>query len=127
MRNRASLVLMELLVMLLVFSVAAALCLNAFLRADQLSRELELRDRAAVLCQNAAEQLKQSKDPADLGALRQGDIWTIYSGGTDDLRLEIRQEEPPVANMGVASVNCFRADTETLLFSLQVGWQEVSP
>ena len=39
MKNRTSLVLMEQLVMVLVFALAAAVCLTVFAEADRISRE----------------------------------------------------------------------------------------
>ena len=50
MRSKAPLILMEQMVMLLVFALAAALCLQAFVKSDELSARGEARDRAAVLC-----------------------------------------------------------------------------
>ena len=51
MKSKAPLALMEQMVMLLVFALAAALCLQAFVQSDRLSRESEARAHAAVLCQ----------------------------------------------------------------------------
>ena len=39
MKSKAPLALMEQMVMLLVFALAAALCLQAFVQSDRLSRE----------------------------------------------------------------------------------------
>ena len=61
MRNKAPLALMEQLVMLLVFALAAALCLQVFVLSDQLSRRCEERDRVVVVAQNAAEIMKSCK------------------------------------------------------------------
>ena len=58
MRNKAPLALMEQLVMVLVFALAAALCVQAFVLADNRSREMENRDRALLEAQNAVETLK---------------------------------------------------------------------
>ena len=60
MRSKAPLLLMEQMVMLLVFALAAALCLQAFVKSDELSRRSEARDRAVTLCQNAAEAVRHS-------------------------------------------------------------------
>lgn len=60
MKSKAPLVMMEQMVMILVFALAAALCLQAFVLSDSLSREGERRDMAVVLCQNTAEGLKAS-------------------------------------------------------------------
>lgn len=60
MRSKAPLLLMEQMVMLLVFALAAALCLQAFVKSDNLSRRSEARDRAVTLCQSAAETVRHS-------------------------------------------------------------------
>lgn len=59
MRSKATLTLMEQTVMLLVFALAAALCVRIFVYADQTSRRYEARDRAVLEAQNAAEALKR--------------------------------------------------------------------
>lgn len=56
MKSKAPLVMMEQMVMILVFALAAALCLQAFVLSDNLSRENERRDQAVVLCQNLVEE-----------------------------------------------------------------------
>ena len=62
MRSKAPLVLMEQMVMLLVFALAAALCMQAFVKSDQLSQQIVDRDQAVSLCQNAAEAIRASKE-----------------------------------------------------------------
>lgn len=44
--------------MLLVFALAAALCLQAFVKSDELSRRSEDRDQAVILAQNTAELIR---------------------------------------------------------------------
>ena len=58
MRSKAPLALMEQLVMVLVFALAAALCVQVFVLSSRTSRWNESRDRAVVEAQNAAELLK---------------------------------------------------------------------
>ena len=58
MKSKAPLVMMEQMVMILVFALAAALCLQAFVLSDSISRENQRRDRAVLLCQNLAEECK---------------------------------------------------------------------
>ena len=58
MRNKTFLVLMEQLVMILVFALAAALCLQAFAFARRTALRHEQRDRAVLEAQNAAEAMK---------------------------------------------------------------------
>ena len=47
--------------MLLFFAVAAAICLQGFAKANQLSHAQQERDRAVVAVQNAAEVLKYAR------------------------------------------------------------------
>lgn len=58
MKSKAPLVMMEQMVMILVFALAAALCLQAFVLSDSISRENQRRDQAVLLCQNLAEECK---------------------------------------------------------------------
>ena len=58
MKSKAPLLLMEQMVMLLVFALAAALCLQAFVKSDESSSRSEQRDRAVTLCQEAAETIR---------------------------------------------------------------------
>ena len=57
-RSRAPLALMELTVMLLVFALAAALCLQAFVVSSRQAAQSQARDTAVRLAQTAAETLK---------------------------------------------------------------------
>ena len=52
MKSRAPLALMEQMVMLLVFALAAALCLQAFVRSDNISRQSGL-PQSGIFRQNA--------------------------------------------------------------------------
>ena len=58
MRSKAPLVLMEQLVMVLVFALAAAVCLRLFVGAENIAQETARRDEAVIVAQNAAELLK---------------------------------------------------------------------
>ena len=65
MKSRSTLVLTEIILMVLVFFVSAALCVNAFVKADALEKKSELRDRALFEMQNVIETLKNSTDGVD--------------------------------------------------------------
>ena len=114
MKHKASLQLMELLVMILVFAAAAALCLQLFAKAEEISVETGRRDQAVVLARNGAELLKAVGDPEAAEAL-----------GTDGYRVMVVPE--PAGQPGLA---CARIDVffeEDMLFSLTAGWQEELP
>ncbi len=60
MRSKAPLTLMEQMVMLLVFALAAALCLQAFVKSDQISLKSQAKGNAALAAQNTAEYIRSS-------------------------------------------------------------------
>lgn len=151
-RDKTPLLLMEQLVTLLVFALAAALCLQAFVTADRRSRTMENKDRAAVLCQNAAEILRQNGGDlaAALGQVTgqqpgapdaQGmdpfvdyrEDWTVIDhwdarggGGNTAYRLVAEPLDSGVNGLGKASVSVLETKSGEELFSLEVAWQEVT-
>ncbi|MGC2871774.1 hypothetical protein ACDL92_00580 [Ihubacter sp. mB4P-1] len=58
MRSKAPLMMIEQMVMLLVFALAAVLCLQAFTLSQNISQQNVYRDRAVIEAQNAAEAMK---------------------------------------------------------------------
>ena len=137
MRSKSPLTLMEQLVMILVFALAAALCLQIFVFADQSSARNEKIDRAVLACQNAAETIKATnlEDAAQLlgGTFSDGVLSVRYDENwelTESNCTYLLQAEPvpsPVAGLGKAHVRVASVDTpEEVLFELTVAWQEVS-
>lgn len=127
MKNRASLVLMEQLVMILVFSLAAAACLHIFVRSAETSYDLRARGKAVVLCQNAAEIVKANggleEAKTELGAEKQGDIWIVPHDRIH--RMELQPLESSVPGLAQAEIRFLAGEEE--LFSLVTGWQEELP
>ena len=58
MKSKAPLVMMEQIVMVLIFALAAALCLQTFVLSGKISKSTEEINRASIEAQNAAETLK---------------------------------------------------------------------
>ena len=113
MKSKASLLLMEQLVMILVFALAAALCLEAFAKAEMISAETHRRDRAVVLARNAAELLKAGE-------------WDAAEAlDTEGYRVDILPRNSGVPGLAQAEIQVFFE--EEPLFSLNTGWQEVLP
>ena len=113
MKNRTSLLLMEQLVMVLVFALAAAVCLLIFAQARNLSREAASTDEAVILAQNAAEVLKATG----------GDQKTAQALAEAPYRLDILPEDSGIPGFAQAQILVY--GEETLLFALRTGWQEV--
>ncbi len=145
MRSKAPLALMEQMVMIVVFALAAALCLQAFVRSDALSRGGEARDRAVLLAQSVAEAVQHSGGDLDSAvaaatgvqtgescarlfwSVEYGEDWTPVEGG-GTYRLTVRPLETDVAGLGRASiqVSAVTGGEEETLFALETAWQEVS-
>jgi len=58
MKSKAPLVMMEQIIMVLVFALASALCLQTFVLAGKISEKTEAENRAAMEVQNVAETIK---------------------------------------------------------------------
>lgn len=142
MRSKAPLVLMEQAVMVLVFALAAALCLRAFVWSDQLSRQNEARDRALLEVQNAAETLKhaggdtahaQEEAARRLGGQVSQGLWYIFYDETWSVtdqeravyRLEAQGEPSEVTGLCHARVRVMpeRDPEASALAELTVAWQ----
>jgi len=125
MRSRASLVIIEQVVMLMVFALAAALCLKAFVWSDTRSAEIFARDKALLHAQSAAEVVKSCG--GDLAAAAE-----ILGGSADengltvnydDYVLSVTPAEEELQYMSSARV-CVYDDAQQIT-SLKIAWQEV--
>ncbi len=139
MRNRNSLVLMEQLIMVLMFALASAMCLQVFVRADEISKETGQRDRAVSLVQNCAELLKihgglTENLEAELMGTREADAYVVYYDSgfltvaeTKEAvyRMEICRVDSEVTGLGQARIQMFKLQEDMApVFSLNVAWQE---
>ena len=127
MRTKTPLVLMELLMMVLVFAVSAAMCMKIFVRADQISREQELKTQAVFLAQNLAEEMKmERKTPAEFfekeGWSREEGIWSWE--GDPECRMTVCEVDSEVP--GLIRVELLIHAGEVELFRIPVAWQEVT-
>lgn len=137
MKSRAPLALMEQTVMVLVFALAAALCLRAFVLADGISRQVEATDRAVLWAESAADTLKArngdlAQAAAELGGNLDGQRWTI---SLDETWQETAEEPTPTYTLtvqpvesdqpllGKAQIDVAQKNGDSL-FSLEVCWQE---
>ena len=125
MRNKAPLALMELLIMVLVFALAAALCLQAFSSADRQSRQSAARDRAVAEAQNAAEVLKGHRGNYEAAAACYGGSWDgmRWVISYDDCTLQVLPRDSGHDLLGCAEIQVTSTDG-TPLFSLSAAWQK---
>ena len=127
--------LMEQLVMVLVFALAAALCVQVFVLSDRTSRRNKDRDRAVLAAQNAAEEVKSVRGDFALAAALYGGTWNGQLWGRsydadwarngDDYHVLVTPADSGDALLGAAEVTVYTAEGD-LLFTLPVAWQEVA-
>lgn len=127
MKSKAPLPLMEQLVMILVFALAATLCVQGFFLAGRLSRHQEARSEAVVFAQNAAELLKHTHGDYEQTAQILGGTWdghdlTVSLGQSRLLQAFPIKTESPL--LGSAHIQILEADM--VLFEITVAWQEVT-
>lgn len=119
MRSKTPLVLMEQLIMVLVFALAAAICLQVFVYAEQVSQRNEALAEAALLAQSTAEELKESSG-AVLLEWEEGE-GCVYTEG-NGLRIEAREAETVRA---LRQIDLQVMDGDDVLMEIPVAWQEV--
>ena len=126
MKNKTSLVLLEQVMMVLVFALAAAICLQAFALSDRISAESEWRDRAVLQAQNTVEVVKDcggdlAQAVEKLGGAQNGDT-LMYT--VDGLTVSIAPTTSEAPLLGTAQVTVTDAEG-AILAELPAAWQEV--
>ena len=126
MRSKTPLALMEQVVMVLVFALAAALCLRIFAFSDEASRRAHEKDRAVLLAQNAAETLKAYGGVREAQTLWYDDLGAPCSEETAAYEVHVQPLKNGVPGLGEAEVCVCPVGEEAPLFALTVAWQEVN-
>lgn len=140
MRSKAPLILMEQMVMLLVFALASALCLQAFVKSDDLSARSEARDRAVTAAQTAAETIRHNagdmeQAAAALGAAQydESSLLVAYDSDWDIAQDTMRYHlgavlvDSGVDGLGTAQIwvrDEGAEEDESELLRFEVSWQE---
>jgi len=127
-KSKTPLVLMELLVMVLVFALAAALCLQCFVLSDRLSQRSELRDEAVTAVQNAAERLKARGGSYEQAVSGLSGTWAdgALAIPGDGFTLRITPVDSAVPLLVQAEISAYSHEDDSLLFQIVAAWQEVS-
>ena len=139
MKSKAPMALIEQLIMIMVFALAAAICLRGFVMADQISQHSRDLDNAVLLAQNTAETLKACGDVDQAVKTLGGEITQMMwcSFYYEDLSPAPNRENAfyevdtlpgysGVDGLGQANVAVYRHDGNEPLFDLTVCWQEVA-
>lgn len=135
--SKAPLALMEQVIMVLVFALAAALCIQAFVLARTISIRLTERDHAINLCQTLAETVKAyggspEKIIEELGGGMSGEQIVFYydsdwmplsEAKKADYRVVFEKEERENScQYGRITVSDTEKDNE--IYSMRIAWQE---
>lgn len=136
MKNKAPLALMEQLIMLLVFALAAALCLQIFVLSGQVSADCRMRSHGITVAQNAAEALKASGGDLEQCAVICGgswdadswqipfdDNWQVTGEETAQFLLQVTLAEEEIPLLGTAQITVETINGESLV-GFSVSWQE---
>ena len=124
-KSKSPLALMEQVIMIVVFAFAAALCVQAFVMSDTMSKEAYTRDKAVMYCQSFAETIKARTKDREEFLLYYNENWEECSEEEADYIAEfIITEQTEYLNKGKVSIK--EKNEESEIFSLPVYWQEVA-
>lgn len=138
--SKPPLILMEQMVMVLVFALAAALCLQAFVKSDSISKKSEQRDRALLCAQNAMEVVRDCRGDMHAAAELYGkkdlhsvsdDVFVVnydadwnLAGGNMRYTLSVVLRDSGVDGLGMAEVWVRDELEDRELVRMDVAWQE---
>lgn len=136
MKSKAPLFLMEQLIMILVFALTAAFCLQGFALASRISLHQEMQSKSAIVVQNAAELLKSTSGDLSASASRMGGFvadntwsipydasWQVLSSSEEStylLSVSICDSEDPY--LGIANIQMMY--DHNIIFTITTAWQE---
>ena len=147
MRSKTPLALMEQAIMVLVFALAAVLCLRVFVWSDRTSELAEAKDMAALRAQSAAEIIKNEgrsgKSEAEVikaaagllggsfsdstGSLTVGysGDWKPYNDGENaEYILTVSPKDSGEEKLGAVHIDVRESSSGELLIELEAAWQK---
>ena len=136
MKNKAFLSIIEQLVMLLVFTLAAAICLQGFFTANKISQTRDVLDKAVFSAQTAAEILKSTKGnfsyaASALSGSYEENTLTVYYDAQgkavhgEDFCYKLTAKKLPAKELCQSAIISLTSDSDTI-FELEVTWQRRS-
>lgn len=137
-RGKAPLMLMEQVVMILVFAVAAALCVQAFVTASLMAESSEKEDHGAGIAQTVAETIKEEHgDLAQVAEQLDGEYqdgklsfyydknWNLIPGEEEAVYEASAKMTVPGEYFSQGEVKITDIQENQEIFFLKIGWQEV--
>lgn len=127
MKNKTFLPMLEQMIMILIFALAAAFCLQGFAAASRISKRQAVLTEAVVTVQNTAEILKSSQGDFELASELLGGIVTTegLQIPADDYVVTACTAAEEYDLLSSAKIEVMY-NTE-ILYELTVTWQEVLP
>ena len=138
MKHKAPLALMEQLIMLLVFALAAALCLQIYALSGKISRRCEAQGHAVTNVQNVAEAMKAYRGDLSRYSAFSGNadktepMYLGYDENWEETTLEqaayrivVTPQATRIPGLGQAEISA-RTEKDDELFCVTVCWQEVA-
>ena len=130
MKNKTPLILMEQLIMVLVFALAASICLRVFVYSNNISKNNETLSNAAFEAQNLAEELKATKGESFESWQEENNTfyisfdenWQQTSENSTYLVTALKEN----AVEGICKYTITVTENNDLLFRIPVAWQEVA-
>lgn len=130
MERKSFLLLTEIVLMIAVLALGAAVCLRGMNLARHRTEETRIRDRAVHLASQAAEVLSQSGGSLDeaadrLGGTVTGDTWTVSRNEADcpDAAFTLFAEVEPGKHPLLGTAKITVRQGEEILCSLTAAWQ----
>ena len=124
MRNKAFSPLVELIFMIAIFSIVAAVCVSGFSLSHQISRRTQQTDAAVILAQNLAEQMKgcQISVASTPLTFRYNDQLQPTEADTPAYTVTVTPIATDYSQLQGAQICVSSADE--ILFSLTIHWQK---
>ncbi|MCR4955941.1 MAG: hypothetical protein K6A30_04590 [Lachnospiraceae bacterium] len=121
-QSKTPLALMEQVIMVLVFALAAAVCVQAFVLARNMSIAGEKRDLAVLKCEEMAEEVKASHGGIEKKVLYFDKDWELQEE-TSTYKVEFKTIKK---NSTLGDGKIIATEKGSVLFELPVKWQEVT-
>ena len=127
MKNKTFLPMLEQMIMILIFALAAAFCLQGFAAASRISKRQAVLTEAVVTVQNTAEILKSSQGDFELASELLGGIVTTegLQIPTDDYVVTACTAAEEYDLLSSAKIEVMY--NTKILYELTITWQEVLP